>query len=495
MTSNLGDTTPIVPRQRMHPAGIFVLAAGSVLDAIVPLVVAIFAFTGDREWAAVGALGFFFVVIAFSVLSIAVGAIKWQLTTFSVDARSVNHRSRFISVKETDIPIERVQSVDAKQNPIQRLFGVFGVKIRAAGGGKKAEISLQALSPEVLTQLRRLVAAKEQTAASSTDVLPKRKLSNRELIFAALTEVRLGFVLPILAVVGRIGFEMVDNEPTAGDMLKVAQDPTAWTITAIVVLVASVALLTLGTIIPFSGFVVERHTHRLRIQRGLFTRREAVIPVARIQAIEVRENLLRQMIGRVSIQVEVAGYANESAPDQTLFPFLRRSEISAFLKELLPEVHYFKDAPTTSPPRHALRRYLLVPLLIVIAPVPLLWIAEPLAGACLLSMTVPVAIWCWARWRAANIWFKDGFCGIRYRIVGRRTFIFPVRRLQSQRLSQNPLQRRADLVTLKVRVGAKGKAEVRHLDSEDAQMMWQQLEIAGSSIDNFLPSTPKMAMA
>ena len=49
--------------------------------------------------------------------------------------------------------------------PLQRLFGVRGVQVQTAGGGKEGEISLPAVSPEDVELLRAALSRRGARAA------------------------------------------------------------------------------------------------------------------------------------------------------------------------------------------------------------------------------------------------------------------------------------------------------------------------------------------
>src|SRR3954462_13099102 len=82
------------------------------------------------------------------------GVVAWYTTTWQIGAATLRHRRGVLSVKETDVPLGRVQAVDTVRGPVQRLFGVVGVHVQTAGGGRDAEIVLPALSAADVAALR-----------------------------------------------------------------------------------------------------------------------------------------------------------------------------------------------------------------------------------------------------------------------------------------------------------------------------------------------------
>ena len=110
-----------------------------------------------------------------------------------------------------------------------------------------------------------------------------------------------------------------------------------------------------GTVLAYAGFTLSREGDFLYIKRGLLERREATIPLSRIQAVRISEGLLRQPFGLASLRVESAGYGEDAGVSTMLFPLLPRDEVEEFLAAAAPE---FAVAPAVEPlPRRALRRY------------------------------------------------------------------------------------------------------------------------------------------
>lgn len=88
-----------------------------------------------------------------------------------------------------------------------------------------------------------------------------------------------------------------------------------------------------GTILKYCSFEITKQGNELFIQRGLLERKEMTIPLHRIQALKVEENIFRQPFGLLAVSVEIAG--GEAGKDQksvstVLFPLLRRKELRDF---------------------------------------------------------------------------------------------------------------------------------------------------------------------
>nr|MBA3615047.1 PH domain-containing protein [Rubrobacteraceae bacterium] len=229
------------------------------------------------------------------------------------------------------------------------------------------------------------------------------------------------------------------------------------------------------------GFTLSREGDFLYIKRGLLERREATIPLARIQAVRISEGLLRQPFGLASLRVESAGYGEDSGVSATLFPLLPRDEVGEFLAVAAPE---FAVAPTLKPlPRRALRRYVFratfVYLIIAFAAAPVSFLVlQSALGLLTLSLILPAAAYGWLCYRDAGWAIEEDRLVVRYRSLGRKTAVAPRRRLQSRGVTRNPFQRRARLATFLAEVasGSGGSAlRVRDLDAGAAETLAGEL--------------------
>jgi putative membrane protein len=464
----------IAPR-RLHPAGIAVLGVGSLRELALPLGIAFVAtvfgsggqpITRAVIYAAIGAL----------VATLA-GYVRWATTRWSVGDGRIRLRTGLLSEKETDVPLSRVQAIDMVHGPLQRLFGVRGVQVQTAGGAREAEIMLPAVSPADVELLRGALRRRAEPAATEAAPVAERRLGRRRLLVAALTAGQVGVLLPLLAAVPQLADELWGGDiETAGreGMRLVPHSAPEWFLAGVAVILLAWLLSTAGALLAFAGFTIARDEDRLRVRRGLLARREATVPVARVQAVRVVEGLLRAPFGLATVRAEVAGYAREAAAAQTLFPLLRRTEVEPFLAELLPELADGIDGLHGPPPR-ALRRYVLPPAALLLALGAAACIVAPGAAPWPLLAALPAAAYGAARWRAAGWRLEDRRLAVRFRRVARTTVLAPVARLQQHGTRQTVLQRPARLADLEIRVGAATRGHVRHLDAEVAGRLFDGL--------------------
>ncbi|HEX2729862.1 MAG TPA: PH domain-containing protein, partial [Rubrobacteraceae bacterium] len=402
--------------RRLHPVGMLIDAVKTVRQWISALVIPGIAFLASQGFGgrtlALVLIGF--VVVA--VLAAGWGFLRWRATTYGVYGGAFHLRQGVIQKTERTIPLEHVQSVDTVQGIIQRVFGVVEVRIETAGGGGDApDASLSALGMEEAEALRREIkgsrGAGSLTAADTGEAAEDgpaviRALSTRDLLVAGATSGQIGVALSVVAVASQVFDDVFSN--SFAERIITSLAPRSVTAALLLVLVVGLfawLLAIAGTVLSYANFTLSRDGEFLYIRRGLLEKREATIPLARIQALKVVEGVLRQPFGLAMVRVESAGYGKDAGVSTTLFPLLPRAEAQDLLRRAAPE--FAAEPPLEKLPRRALRRYVFRAVLPVLFLVSILATVSVLAldfipGAFLaLLLLVPAVFLGWLRYRDA----------------------------------------------------------------------------------------------
>src|SRR5918994_269979 len=388
------------------------------------------------------------------------GFLSWRATTYTVTGNSFRLRQGVFQKNERTIPLEHVQSVDIVQGIIQRAFGVVEVRIETAGGGaSEPDASLVALDRDAAQRLRREIAGSRSEGPEET-VGPAvlRRLSTRDLLVAGATSGQIGVAFSLLA----IGFQFLDNF-FSEDLVRRLVETLAPNWLMVVLILVPVGLLLAwllaiaGTVLAYTGFTLSREGDFLYIKRGLLERREATIPLSRIQAVRISEGLLRQPFGLASLRVESAGYGEDAGVSTMLFPLLPRDEVGEFLAVAAPE---FAGAPALEPlPRRSLRRYVFratfVYLIIAFAAALVSSLVfQSALGLLGFLLIPPAAAYGWLCYRDAGWAFEEDRLVVRHRSLGRKTAVAPRGHLQARGMVSNPFQRRVRLATFLAEVAS-----------------------------------------
>ncbi len=298
--------------------------------------------------------------VVIAIVSALFNLLEWQFFRYAFTDRQLVVRSGVFQKQERAVPFERIQAINIEEAPLERLVGIARVKVETAAGGS-ADVKIDALERDRAYRLREeLASARAQaqqqdpaTASSAEGGSPEasspsatlasegellRKLSTPELLALGATSGRIG---PAAAVAGAFLQFGTDLFPeTWWERLPLDRAETLTNVNVAITLLFTAAflawILAIGsTALTFAGFELRRSGNQLLVQHGLLDRRRTTIPVQRVQAMMIGEQLLRQPFHYADIRFESAGGGGGEAGAQTgsgiLFPYLPLRDVKGLL--------------------------------------------------------------------------------------------------------------------------------------------------------------------
>ncbi|MFC6973517.1 PH domain-containing protein [Halomicroarcula sp. GCM10025709] len=215
----------------------------------------------------------------------------------------------------------------------------------------------------------------------------------------------------------------------------------------LVALVVSAAL----TLLEYYGFRLVRDGDDLQYERGLLRRYSGTIPLAKVQTVTVRENVLMRRFGYATLVVETAGYAasSQGSTQGVAVPMAPRETVYDLARDIEP----FGDLAFERPPTRARRRYavrfgLVAGVLTAIGYGVdrfLLQSGAWWALVGLFALAVPAAH---LRWRHRGYALDDDAVATRTGFWRRTTRVVPYYRIQTVFVGRSPFQRWRRLATL-----------------------------------------------
>jgi putative membrane protein len=454
--------------RRLHVVSPLFFAAGHA-RRLWPVAIAVLA--GRRLW----------LLVVGAVALLAWAALEWLRYTYRVEADALRIEEGVLARKLRVIPFDRIQQVDLIRKPLHRVLGMATLRVETAGGGGAAEVDLDVIPLAEAQALRsRLLRAKagaapvaaggEGAVAAPVQAAPPERallrLSVGEVMLAGITGTRAAAVLVVLGPLS----QLADWFPNLSDWVLRRFNPeavaptTPAAVLAVAVLAVAVwlGLAAASSIVTDYGFTLATAAGGdLVVRRGLLERREAVMPIARLQVVRIEESLLRRALGLASIRIQSAGRSggsDESASRLTV-PVLARSEVDRVLGELLPGADPLPALRT--PPPAARRRSVVrgvlqsVPPIVAVGAVLWLLLRPPAAAGALLLVPLGV-LGGLAAYRNLGHARRDRFLYARRGVAIRVTTVVPVAKAQSGSVRSTPFQRRAGLANLHVDVAGGG---------------------------------------
>ena len=487
--------------RRLHPASVVLgIPLGQLVQA---LVVPAFATVAAGRAVTVGFL------LLVGVVGLVARVLSWQRKRFSFDGEVLRVDSGVLSRSHRSLDVARIQQVELQRGPIQRLFGLTSLRIETAGSASDPEVDLRVLPEEDALALRAAVRVSKARKVGQTagqppypDVgeppaRPVLRVPLRHVVIASVTGARL-LVLPAL-IGGALQFvsqqagNLVDEATDRlvergiasppGDLLSGPDWPLIAAFASTVAVLTIVAAIAVG-VVRDGNFRIERIEDDLHVTRGLVSTRESVVPLRRVQLVEVQRNWLRRLLGYTTVRIRSAG-GSTGGEGRVTVPLLPLGEIDRLLAEILPHVAGIPELRAHPP--QALRRALvrwLRPAVLVIAAV---WLLPELVGVldvpvvarlrygsfALIAIAIALAV---VEYRHLAHGLTDRVVASRFGALSITTVLAPVVKVQAVSSRRNPFQRRLGLTTMIAHVAGPGAVvEIVDAAADDADRVHGRL--------------------
>ncbi|WP_028596185.1 PH domain-containing protein [Paenibacillus assamensis] len=367
-------------RYKLHPAQIL-LSWLEVIKALIPLIIIVYLDIRDSAQLEV----YHAILPGFLLLGLLTSYLSWQRFYYVLEHDRVRIHKGILFREERNLYYSRIHSVNVEQPLLHRLLGIARIKIEMPGGKSEGDGVLKAITLATATELEQWIRSQsssmkqkqegkeegqvqqeprndappshlalEQPPIFSRDVIDNKreqehdatkqtaaytyKLPLSEVLFASITTVNIGLVITF--ILGVISFADDILPASLYDrIVSVIQVifPTWWGI-VIVGVIAAWALSTVLYILKYGGFQLESDGNQMSISYGLLEKKKHVFRIKRVQAVVVKEGVLRQVLGYAEVGLHVvSSNKNETV---VLHPFIRKQVLRGWLSERLPQFHW-----------------------------------------------------------------------------------------------------------------------------------------------------------
>jgi putative membrane protein len=335
------------------------------------------------------------------------------------------------------------------------------VQVEAIGSGD-TEGQLDALSLEVASRLRETLLAGRAAARGEAPTVPTAvtgdavepgavlaRVPNRRLVVAGATEANATL---LAAVAGGLWQLFGERFEELFERLPALLAGNVWVVAIIAGLLVAIALLIVAQVVLYWNFELRLVDRELQVRRGLLEQRFDTVPLRRVQAVRVEENLPRRLLGLASGRADGAGKpGGGSGGTDTLLPIGRAGDARALVARVLDDPAAAEAALTPMPGRARTRRLFRAALFTLVATGAAftVWGTPGLAA---LLLGLPAAGVAESSYRALGHAELPGLVVARSGWWVRRTAFVPESRLQTLACSATVLQRWRRLATLELQI-------------------------------------------
>ncbi|WP_128100039.1 PH domain-containing protein [Paenibacillus sp. DCT19] len=249
---------------------------------------------------------------------------------------------------------------------------------------------------------------------------PLLRLSAGRLFVGALTTMNLPLLLVFATGIYSFADDLLPDHFYRRLVEEAGSLPAIWWLGLIplMFLLAWILSAVLFTI-KYAGFTVEREGGNISIVSGLLERKKHVFSPTKVQAVAIREGLLRQPFGYAEVEIYVL--TSEKEKKMMLHPLLPMREVNELLASIVPQ--YELQTDIAQPPTRALwlflRWKLLIALLVGIAGT----IYFGMVGVGLFLLLPVFGMWGYARYKDEGLNIYEKQLLIRQRQISRLTVL------------------------------------------------------------------------
>ncbi|PFR30974.1 hypothetical protein COK19_03625 [Bacillus cereus] len=458
------------------------------ISGLIPLIIIVLLDEDGVEpwyWFPIFIVGFVLILALFSF-------VKWYFKVYWIENNILHIKQGVFVKKESYLNKERVQTISTASNIIYQLFELTKLKIETAGGGSEPEVTLAGIKEEEAKELIALLhkvedekLVKEEKILREEPNTTVYQLTAKEILLASITSGQFGLLFSGLFFL-YTQFDNVLPKWLIEEVETYVKDNSVYHLLYMVaiLIVISWIISTIGYALKHANFTVERNGNEIRISQGLLEKKEMVLKLHRIQALTMKEGILRQPFGYCSMEVEMIQSIDTKNMNVILHPLMKKKDVQELLTYL--KLPYEMEEEIVHLPKAALRRYLIMGWMIFgLASVPIIGASVYFQQYSALFTLVPLFLFFtilgYAKYKTGGYAITGDQVMLVHRGIAKYTGFVKRRHVQAMTKSQSYFQKKDQLYTYIVVVAcsvAGRHYELKHVREEDVTCIheWYKLK-------------------
>lgn len=412
--------------------------------------------------------------IAFGAFNLIGSVLTYFRFYFHLENDAIVINKGLLRRTHTNIPFERIQTINFKQNILHQIFNVVSVEIDTAGA-KKSEMSIDALTKADAEALRKqIMAEKKQIITEGTNegintdgvsVMDEDETEEKILHLNPMDLLKVGVSQNHLRSMGIIfAFVFTTVNQYSENWTDLVADQVEnyegylpgngfviFGITAIIVLLISFTFSLISTVLKYFELSFYINRSGFKIVRGLLNREEVSINKNKIQIISWSENPIRRLFRLFTLQIEQASSAEASQLKSKIkIPGCYKDQVNRVITTAFP-AEYYRDEP-----QHAVsnllkyRLFFFLGLLPVLGVGTVLWFSMGIDSLYVL-LWLPVIWWLTSLYhRKRSFELNQEMLRNNAGVLGTSHDLMLVHKVQAIKVKQSWYQRRKQLATVQV---------------------------------------------
>lgn len=426
-----------------------------------------------------------YVVLAFAAFNLIGSVLTYFRFYFQIENNSIVIDKGVLKRTKTNIPFERIQTINFSQNIIHQIFNVVSVEIDTAGAGK-AEISIDALNKEQANALREYILAEKELlvtessdATLTTDVeieepqlllhlnpidlfkvgISQNHLRSMGIIFA--------FVFTTINEITNNIADLVTEQFSQYEKYLVNNTLFAFLASAILVIVISFLFSLINTLLKYFDLKLWINKKGLKLVRGLLNREEISINTNKVQMVSWSTNPIRKIFKMYTLQIAQASSTEVNAQKSKInVPGSYKQQISKVIKMVFPSEYLGNEPKHRISPQVISRIFLFSGIIPTLLGLSAWFVVEQKAFFALLF--IPLSFF------LAKLYYKKSSYEINEELIRRNRGIIEtehvltqIHKVQVVKVTQSWYQRRKQLASLKLYTAA-GEMSIPFINLSEA---------------------------
>ncbi|CAI8902568.1 putative membrane protein [Brevibacillus sp. IT-7CA2] len=345
--------------KRYHPLNILFDLIIQVKHLFFPaLILFVFNYDSTNAFITYGRIVFYIYIAGMLVYLV----LKWVSYKYRLDDTSFHLYEGIFTKKKQTIPFTKIQNVNRHTTLLHRICKVTSIRFETGMVGDDSTVEFAVISLDEADRLEsyakqavRLVRepeaeGKEEDTTSHEEIgtqytTPERTIhftpTKKEIIKASFTSLSfLGMITLLVWAYFKLT-EYIDVEEQVVGIYSLITSSWTWiTLTAVGLLVLSIVFGMVTTYFRYGKYEISSDHERIYIAKGVIEETAFSIAKERVQAIKIKQSLLKRMLGLAEVKLTVVGGDSDSDKDKqdvsSLYPFLPVKRAYEMISEILP---------------------------------------------------------------------------------------------------------------------------------------------------------------
>ncbi|MFS0781302.1 PH domain-containing protein [Bacillus sp. 1P06AnD] len=463
-------------RHRFHPAWMLFEMWSYVKGTFfIILFLFIFRFDENTGWVLWAKYGYILLSLWMAIYIF----LKWTRLQYAFKKQVIVFYEGVFVRKERTVPIDKIQNQHTQTNILHRLLGLTSLTIETGTTAGESSIEFKVISKNEYEKIMEYLLMLEGNGVENQPQKPEAAIlfrsTMKDNVKASFTSLSFLAIFPILLAIYSKVADIVDLDQKAESVFAYFGQHLWFLVPlAIIALMLSSIIGFVQTLIKYGNYEISSDKERIYLQKGMLRYSSFSIQKDRVQAIEIRQSLLKRLFGMAEIKMISAGNTgNDDNETNSLYPFMPKNEAYKLVNELLPMYEIEEDMLTL--PKKILWLRLLRPYYVTFIALAItgiwfpawLWIPGVLFMLAIISRVLDFM---WTGYSQ-----NGAFMQIRKGGFTNETFLTRVEKIQEIEVRHSWLQRLFHVATIEFNNRAKPIRvnELKDLSAEEANEFFQ----------------------